>query len=97
MAAKVPFFVGQAPGPEVLANSSHPSKKEHEELSSLIAGYQMCQDMSAPAPDDSKSSQPLRLSDEQWRGSKAILDALRAGKLSYGAAARALVEAGRPD
>lgn len=95
MAAKVPFFVGQAPGPEVLANTSHPSKKEHEELSSLIAGYQMCHDMSAPAPEGADGSQGPQRGEDQWRASKSILEALRAGKLSYGAAARALDEAGQ--
>jgi hypothetical protein len=95
MAAKVPFFIGLAPGPEVLANASHPSKREHEELSSLIAGYQMCQEMSAPALEGAETGPQPRLDWEQWRASRSILEALRAGKLTYGAAAGALAEAGQ--
>jgi hypothetical protein len=94
IAVKVPLFVGQVPGPETLANASRPSKKEHEELSSLIAGYQMCQEMSASALEASEASQQPPLDDAQWHASKSILEALQAGKMSYGAAAAALVEAG---
>jgi hypothetical protein len=93
MAAKVPFFAGQAPGPATLANPEHPSKKEQGELSSLIAGYQMCQEMSAPPGAGSEQGPQPRLDDAQWRASKAILDSLKAGKLSYGAAAHALANA----
>lgn len=95
MAAKVPFFVGLAAGAEVLDNPAHASKKEQAELSSLIAGYEMCKEMSPPGPGSNQAGERPAPDDAQWRASKSILDGLRTGKLSYGAAARALAEAGQ--
>ena len=93
MADKVPFLAGQAPQPEQLANAGRPSKKEQTELSSLIAGYQMCHDMAAP-PSQSDAGSPALPDDAAWRAAKSVLNDLQAGRLSYGAAARALAQPG---
>lgn len=93
MAAKVPFLAGQSAGPAALDNASYPSKKEQTELSSLIAGYQMCRDMSAPGNDSGAGGETDAQDNQRWQARKSVLNQLQAGKLSFGAAARALSEA----
>lgn len=95
MAAKLPFIAGLMPGPAALANAQHPSRKEQSELSSLIAGYQMCHDMPGAAPTGGETAQAAGPDAAHWNAIKSILDNLQAGKLSYGAATQALAQAGQ--
>jgi hypothetical protein len=90
IAAKVPFLMDQAPTSDVLANRGHPDKTEKMELASVIAGHDLCRDMSSAWQHETYSPEVVGLQDAKWHETKAILESLQAGKLSYGEAARAI-------
>lgn len=92
VSAKVPFFLDRELGPEVLANTGHPSKAEKSELASVVAGYEMCLDMAADWRRATYASEVLAVLDAYWSHTKSILGSLQNGKLSFGDAARAVAE-----
>ena len=92
IAAKVPFFLDGEASAQLLANTGRPSKMEKTELSSVLAGYEMCLDMSADWRSASYSPQAAGVLDAYWQKTKSILTGLEAGKTSYGEAARAVSE-----
>ena len=92
LSAKVPFLANDAAGAELFGNPGHPSKIEKTELSSVIAGYDMCLDMAASARQEAYSQEVIQLQDAYWAQTKTILTGLQNGRLSFGDAARAVSE-----
>ena len=92
IAAKVPFLLDQPPTADALANRGRPDKTEKMELASVIAGHDLCRDMSSAWQHETYSPEVVGLQDAKWRETKAILENLQAGRLSYGDAAKAVEE-----
>jgi len=92
LAGKVPYLVDAEANAAQLAQSARPSKMERSELSSVLAGYEMCLDMSADWRQASYTPEAQNLLDAYWAQTKSVLGALAGGKLSYGEAARAVAE-----
>ncbi|NVO05693.1 MAG: hypothetical protein HXX19_07015 [Rhodoferax sp.] len=92
LASRVPFLSDSAPSPEALANRGVASKRESEELHSVLAGYGMCLDISASWRSQTYAPSLVSLLEAYWREAKSVLGELAAGKKSFGDAARAVAD-----
>jgi hypothetical protein len=92
LATRVPFFLDHAPGAQALENKGHPNATEKSELSSVVAGYEMCLDMQAAARRETYAAEVITELEAYWKHTKSILGNLQGGRLSFGDAARAVAD-----
>jgi hypothetical protein len=92
IASKVPFFSASAARPAELANTRVPTKREQQELASVTGGYAMCLDMAATWRREAYAPALVTKLDAFWLEAQAILQALGKGRMTYGAAAKAIAE-----
>jgi hypothetical protein len=92
LAHKVPFLAASAASPQALDNQGVPGKMERQELGSVIAGYGMCLDMAASWRAQTYAPAVVSALHAYWLDAQGILNALAAGKKSFGDAARAIAD-----
>jgi len=92
IASRVPFFSASAASLAVQASKQVPTKREQQALSSVTAGYAMCLDMAASWRRETYAPELVAELDAFWLEAQAILHALGKGRMTFGAAAKAIAE-----
>lgn len=88
----VPFLSASAASAEALANMATPNTNERKVLGGVIIGYGMCLDMAAAWRKQAYAPVVGSALDAYWHDAQGILNALAAGKRTFGDAARAIAD-----